>query len=67
MGMSPAQYVLTALEKVRPAEMEQALLLLPFSYALDLVGYLCLWLEKGLKVCLPLINLRVLKQRAIFH
>ena len=50
MGLSPAQYVLGALEKVRPAEMEQALLLLPFSYALDLLGYLCYWLEKGLKV-----------------
>ena len=51
MGLLPAQYVLGALEKVRPAEMEQALLLLPFSYALNLLGYLCYWLEKGLKAC----------------
>ena len=50
MGLSPAQHVLSALEKVRPAEMEQALLMLPFSYALDLLKYLCFWLKKGLKV-----------------
>lgn len=55
MGLSPAQYVLAALEKVRPADMEQALLLLPFSYALDLLKYLSYWLERGLKVTqLPL-------------
>lgn len=54
MGMTPAQYVLAALEKVRPAEMEQALLLLPFNYALNLLEYLCYWLEKGLKVRLHL-------------
>lgn len=63
MGLSPAQYVLGALEKVRPAEMEQALLLLPFSYALDLLGYLCHWLEKGLKVCLHLLKISVQRSR----
>ena len=50
LGMSPPEYVLNALSNLRFADLEQALLLLPFNYALDLLGYLCYWLERGIRV-----------------
>ena len=37
LGLTPAQYVLRALANIRSADLEQALLLLPFSFALDLL------------------------------
>lgn len=56
LGLSPAEYVLRALEKIRAADLEQALLLLPFHYGLQLLEYLCHWLEKGVKVGLAPAN-----------
>ena len=50
LGMSPPEYVLNALSNLRSADLEQALLLLPFNYALDLLGYLCYWLERSIRV-----------------
>ena len=50
LGMSPTQYVLRSLANIRSADLEQALLLLPFSHCLALLNYLCYWLEKGSKV-----------------
>ena len=50
LGMSPPEHVLNALSNLRSADLEQALLLLPFNYALDLLGYLCYWLERSIRV-----------------
>lgn len=47
LGLSPSQYVLKALMQVRSTELEQALLLVPFTDALRLLGYLSVWLEEG--------------------
>ena len=38
LGLTPGEFVLRALGSIRAAELEQALLLLPFSYALDPAG-----------------------------
>lgn len=50
LGMSPSAYVLRSVGGVRNAELEQALLLLPFTDALRLLGYLLTWLQKGTQV-----------------
>ena len=42
--------MLKALAGVRANELEQALLLLPYTDALRLLTYLCHWLRKGLQV-----------------
>eukprot|EP00887_Chlorella_sp_A99_P006380 scaffold3.g6380.t1 len=50
LGLGPEEYVLRAVGAVRPAELEQALLLLPFTGerdALRLLRYLLAWLAKG--------------------
>ena len=49
MGQSPERYALSAIEKVRAADLEQAVLALPFSSALTLLDYLGGWLEAGEK------------------
>ena len=49
MGQSPERYALSAIEKVRSADLEQAVLALPFSSALTLLEYLGGWLEAGEK------------------
>jgi len=50
LGMRPSQYVLKAVSSVRPADLEQALMCLPFTSALELLGYLRDWLQCGTKV-----------------
>lgn len=50
LGMSPSEYVLGALAKVRGSDLEQALLLVPFTDALRLLRYMCEWLRKGAKI-----------------
>lgn len=50
MGQTPEAAVLKALAGVRANELEQALLLLPYTDALRLLTYLCHWLRKGLQV-----------------
>ena len=50
LGLSPEAYVLRSVGQVKAADLEQALLLLPFTYALDLLNYLCYWLERGIQV-----------------
>ena len=47
LGLSPAAYVLRAVGNVKSAELEQALLVLPFTAALELLGYLVQWLRAG--------------------
>ena len=49
-GLAPGPYVLRALQKVRAAELEQALLMLPFADALRLLAYLPPWLAHGSQV-----------------
>lgn len=46
-GMNPSAYVLRKVRDVKPGDLEIALMSLPFSDALSLLGYLCEWLEHG--------------------
>ncbi len=50
LGLSPSEYVLRSVSQVRGSELEQAILLLPFSDALRLLGYLAPWLRRGSQV-----------------
>lgn len=45
LGASPGKYVFKAVSSVRPADLEQALMCLPFTSALALLGYLKDWLQ----------------------
>ena len=47
LGLSPSDYVLRAVSRVRGSELEQALLLIPFLDALRLLQFVCLWLKRG--------------------
>ncbi|EIE21123.1 transducin family protein [Coccomyxa subellipsoidea C-169] len=49
-GRSVEEYVLAAVGRVRAGDLEQALLVLPFSDALRLLHYLCSWLARGSRV-----------------
>ncbi|KAK9805414.1 hypothetical protein WJX73_002742 [Symbiochloris irregularis] len=49
-GLPPGDYVLRALKRVKAAELEQALLMLPFADALNLLTYLPSWLAHGSQV-----------------
>uniref|UniRef100_M8C6Y1 WD repeat-containing 3-like protein n=1 Tax=Aegilops tauschii TaxID=37682 RepID=M8C6Y1_AEGTA len=51
-GHSPSEYVLNAVSSVRPNDLEQALLSLPFSDALKLMAYLKEWSLIPLKISL---------------
>mmetsp|Transcript_32735 Transcript_32735/g.72312 ORF Transcript_32735/g.72312 Transcript_32735/m.72312 type:complete len:987 (-) Transcript_32735:326-3286(-) len=44
LGLNPSAYVLRAVSNVKAADMESALLMMPFSEALKLLGYLPQWL-----------------------
>lgn len=61
-GQSPSDYVLNAVSNVRPNDLEQALLSLPFSDALKLMAYLKEWsliplkVELTCRVCLVLLQ-----------
>jgi len=46
LGLSPSDYVLRAVSRVRSSELEQAILLIPFLDALRLLQLLCSWLKK---------------------
>lgn len=50
LGQAPGAYVLRVVARVRSAELEQALLLLPFTDALRLMRYLVAWLRQGAQV-----------------
>ena len=50
MGVSPERYALAALATVKPADLERAVLSLPFTSALALLDFLSGWLEKGEKI-----------------
>jgi hypothetical protein len=50
MGASPERYALRALEHVKAADLERAVLALPFSSAAALLEFLGGWLERGEKV-----------------
>ena len=47
MGRSPERYALASIEKVKSAELERAILSLPFSSAFALLDHLGGWLESG--------------------
>uniref|UniRef100_A0A0D9VPM7 Small-subunit processome Utp12 domain-containing protein n=1 Tax=Leersia perrieri TaxID=77586 RepID=A0A0D9VPM7_9ORYZ len=61
-GQSPSDYVLNTVSNVRPNDLEQALLSLPFSDALKLMSYLKEWslvplkVELVCRVCLVLLQ-----------
>ena len=50
LGRTPSQHVLSVVAGVRASDLEQALLLLPFSDALKILDYLVEWLEQGSQV-----------------
>ena len=50
LGQSPAEYALNAVAKIRPSELEQAIFVLPSSFAVSLLNHLTLWLNAGQKV-----------------
>ena len=50
LGLAPEAYMLKQLGSVRAGDLEQALLILPFSDALRLLHYFCAWLERGAEV-----------------
>ena len=52
LGLAPTTYVLRVVARVRSSELEQALLLLllPFTDALRLMGYLVAWPRQGSQV-----------------
>eukprot|EP00898_Chlorokybus_atmophyticus_P008490 jgi/Chlat1/8642/Chrsp87S00661 len=47
LGLSPSQYVLKVVAGVRSSDLEQALLVLPFTVALELLKYLAQWASAG--------------------
>lgn len=53
LGLSPSAHVLRVVGRVRSSELEQALLLLPFTDALRLMSYLVAWLKEGGQVGTP--------------
>ena len=50
LGLSPEAYMLKQLASVRAGDLEQSLLILPFSDALRLLAFFCTWLEQGAEV-----------------
>lgn len=50
LGLAPEAYMLKQLGSVRAGDLEQALLILPFSDALRLLQYFCTWLERSAEV-----------------
>lgn len=45
-NMTASQYVLNVLSKIRPAQLDDALLVLPFSYSLKLLQFIEIWTNK---------------------
>lgn len=43
MGLSPSAYVLKTLKDIRPSDLDEALLILPFSVVVTFFGYLETW------------------------
>jgi U3 small nucleolar RNA-associated protein 12 len=50
LGQKPETYALNAIAKVRPSELEQAILCLPFDFAHEILTHLTTWLHSGQKV-----------------
>ncbi|XP_062117383.1 uncharacterized protein LOC133831195 [Humulus lupulus] len=50
LGLSPSEYILRAISKVQTSDLEQTLLALPFSDALQLLTYLKEWTSNSDKV-----------------
>ena len=61
LGASPEAYMLKQLASVRVGDLEQSLLILPFSDTLRLLALFCAWLDRGAEVrgrsCLPLSSM----------
>lgn len=51
LGMTKGDFMLRALESVKPAELEQTILILPFTTALSLVPFLVEWLQERKQAC----------------
>ncbi|RCK63383.1 U3 small nucleolar RNA-associated protein 12 [Candida viswanathii] len=45
-NMTASQYVLSVLSKIKPAQLDDALLVLPFSYSLKLLQFIEIWTNK---------------------
>ena len=50
LGLSPSNYVLRAIGRVRASDLEQALILVPFMDALRLLDFCASWLKEGADV-----------------
>ena len=50
LGQSPETYALNAIAKIRPSELEQAILCIPFDFAHEILNHLTTWLNAGQKV-----------------
>lgn len=50
LGMSPSAYVLKTLKDIRPSELDEALLILPFSIVVTFFHYLESWAREGKEV-----------------
>jgi len=50
LGLAPADYLLKAVAAVRTSELEQTLLILPFTAALNLIPFLVQWLQQRKQV-----------------
>lgn len=49
-GMTPTRYVLDVLVKVKSSELEESLLVFPFSYVIDLLELIKEWLQRSWQV-----------------
>lgn len=66
LGMSPRQYVLHTIRRVKSSDVEQALILLPFGDAMKLLSYCDIWLkdykieaELPCKIVMTLVRIHV--------
>jgi U3 small nucleolar RNA-associated protein 12 len=50
LGLSPSNYVLRAIGRVRASDLEQALILVPFMDALRLLDFCTSWIKQGADV-----------------
>ena len=50
LGQQPSQYALNAIAKVRPSELERAIMCVPFEFAHAILDHLTAWLTAGQKI-----------------
>lgn len=57
LGLDASAFVLKSISDVRASDVEQALLLLPFTDALRLLSFLPIWLSKRTNVSLLIVKM----------